>query len=144
MSSTTQLELNRAWIGAIILSVVFYCIGCGMPEQEMPIQEKPLHLYLLAGQSNMAGRGQLETVDQTRHPRVYALQADMSWGHAKDPLHFDKPAIVGVGPGFSFGKAMAEADTSILIGLIPTAVGGSSVRVWQPGAVHEPTNTRPL
>ena len=36
-----------------------------------------------------------------------------------------QPAIVGVGPGRSFGLALAARDTTARIGLIPAAVGGS-------------------
>ncbi|MFK7845828.1 MAG: sialate O-acetylesterase [Rhodothermales bacterium] len=118
--------------------------GCTDPETlPYSADEKPLHLYLLAGQSNMAGRGQINPDQAVAHPNVYALQADMSWGLAKDPLHFDKPTIVGVGPGMSFGIQMAASDPSVRIGLIPTAVGGSPIKLWTPGGVHEPTNTRP-
>lgn len=91
----------------------------------------------------MAGRGVPEEIDQTPHPRVFALQKDGSWGPATEPLHFDKPDIVGVGPGFAFGRAMAEAKPDVRIGLIPTAVGGSSIRVWLPQQTHESTNARP-
>jgi hypothetical protein len=91
----------------------------------------------------MAGRGDVEELDRTPIPNVFALDANMNWGPAKDPLHFDKPDIVGVGPGFAFGRAMAEAHPGVRIGLIPGAVGGSSIRAWLPNAVHEQTNTRP-
>lgn len=121
---------------------VFLSIGCATPaNNDVEPAEQPLHLYLLAGQSNMAGRGE---IDSTRtHPRVFALKSDMSWGLASDPLHFDKPAIVGVGPGLAFGEAMADANAKIRIGLIPAAVGGSPIAAWTPGGVHAQTNTRP-
>ena len=49
----------------------------------------------------------------------------------------------GLGQGFAFGRAIAEANPGVRIGLIPAAVGGSSIYTWRPGAVHEQTNTRP-
>lgn len=91
----------------------------------------------------MAGRGEVEELDRTPAANVFALDSNMVWGPAKDPLHFDKPEIVGVGPGFAFGRAMAEANPGVRIGLIPGAVGGSSIRAWLPNAVHEQTNSRP-
>lgn len=105
--------------------------------------EPPLWLFVLAGQSNMAGRGEVEAIDSTPHPRIFALQEDGSWGPATEPLHWDKPKIVGVGPGFAFGRAMAEQYPDIRIGLIPTAVGGSSIRAWVPGGFHEQTESHP-
>jgi hypothetical protein len=118
--------------------------GCAIaPPSSAELHGPLLHLYLLAGQSNMAGRGDVEEADRMALPNVFALNSAMEWGPAKNPLHFDKPAIVGVGPGFAFGKAMAEANPDVRIGLIPGAVGGSSIRAWLPGAVHAQTNTRP-
>lgn len=107
------------------------------------MKEPELHLYLLAGQSNMAGRGVLAEEDTSRHPRVFVLSGDNAWVQAADPLHFDKPDLVGVGPGLAFGKAMADANPELAIGLIPAAVGGSSIRQWLPGADHPQTNSRP-
>lgn len=111
--------------------------------QPEPVPPKNLDLYLLAGQSNMAGRGTVEATDRQVHPRIWVLNADGKWVPATEPLHFDKPSVVGVGPGLSFARAMAEADPSVNIGLIPAAVGGSPMAAWQPGGFHEQTKTHP-
>ena len=115
----------------------------GAPPAEPSAEQSVLHLYLLAGQSNMAGRGEVGEIDRTPFPNVFALNSAMEWVPATEPLHFDKPDIVGVGPGFAFGRAMAAADPSVRIGLIPGAVGGSAIRAWRPGETHTPTNTHP-
>ncbi len=107
------------------------------------VAKKDFHLYMLAGQSNMAGRGKVELSDQTPHPRVWMLTKDNTWVPARDPMHFDKPSVVGVGPGLAFAKAMADQDTSIVIGLIPCAVGGSPIAVWEPEKYYEPTKSHP-
>ena len=99
-------------------------------------------LYLLIGQSNMAGRGKVDEESKKTHPRVFALNKDGQWIPAVDPLHFDKPGA-GVGPGLAFGKAMADAHPQAKIGLIPCAVGGSSISVWKPGALDAATKTHP-
>ena len=103
---------------------------------------KKLHLYLLVGQSNMAGRGDLEPVDRTPHPRIWMLNKENQWVPAVAPMHFDKP-VAGVGPGSEFAKVMAEADTTVMIGLIPAAVGGSPIDSWQPGGYHDQTKSHP-
>ena len=120
----------------LFLMIAFCVFGCRPDGQE-------IHLYILAGQSNMAGRGQVATIDTTVHRRVFTLTDDISWKMAREPLHFDKPEIAGVGPGFSFGRAMAEAEPGVVIGLIPTAVGGSSIRAWQPGRKHRRLDAHP-
>lgn len=104
---------------------------------------KPMHVFVLAGQSNMAGRGEVEEIDRTPHPRVFALNADDEWVVAVDPVHFDKPKRVGVGPGLAFAKAVAESNPDIRVGLVPTAVGGSEIETWAPGGYHEKTGLHP-
>ncbi len=129
----------------VLIAIVALAWGCSgpTPEPSQPPAETPLYLFLLAGQSNMAGRGEVEEIDRTPHPRVFALDSQMKWGPAHEPLHFDKPNIVGVGPGFAFGRALAERFPDVRIGLIPAAVGGSSIRVWVPHAIHESTGAYP-
>ena len=92
----------------------------------------------------MAGRGALDTLGpEMPHERVLMLGKEGNWVPAIDPLHFDKPKYVGVGPGLSFGKAVAARDQGRMIGLIPAAVGGSEIAAWTPGALHKQTNTHP-
>ena len=91
------------------------------------------HLYLLIGQSNMAGRGVVDAESKQADPRVLVLTKDLKWEPATDPLHFDKP-IAAVGPGLAFGKAMARANPAVKIGLIPCAMGGSKIEEWAPGS----------
>jgi hypothetical protein len=105
-------------------------------------QDKDFHLYLLMGQSNMAGRGKVGPQDEEVHPRVFALDKADKWTPAADPIHFDKP-VAGVGPGLTFGKTMAHHDPSIRVGLIPCAAGGSPISVWKHGGYWEQTKSKP-
>jgi len=107
----------------------------------LPAKEK-FYLFLLVGQSNMAGRGQVEEVDKTPHARVLVFNKQGEWAPAVDPLHFDKRGA-GVGIGKTFGTLVAEADPSLTVGLIPCAVGGSPIDSWIPGALDKGTNTHP-
>ena len=116
--------------------------GCAGPAPDPLPAPGRLDLFLLAGQSNMAGRGEVAPEDSVVHPRVWALDREGRWVPARDPIHFDKP-IAGVGPGRAFGIAVAEARPGVHVGLVPVAVGGSSVVAWEPGAVHEQTGARP-
>ncbi|RAI85792.1 sialate O-acetylesterase [Algoriphagus yeomjeoni] len=100
------------------------------------------HLYLLMGQSNMAGRGKVEAIDTLTHPRVFMLDKAENWVLAKDPIHFDKPAA-GTGLGLTFGKIMANEDSNIKVGLIPTAVGGTPINAWFADSLYQQTNTYP-
>ncbi len=107
----------------------------------LPAKEK-FHLFLLVGQSNMAGRGAVEEQDRTPHPRVLMLNKTGAWVPAIDPLHFDK-AAAGVGLGKTFATFYAEAHPGITVGLIPCAVGGSPIDSWKPGAFYAGTKSHP-
>lgn len=93
-----------------------------------------MDLYLLIGQSNMAGRGKVESQDQVIHPRIWKLTKEDTWAPATDPLHFDKPTIAGVGLGSSFARAVADKFPDRQIALIPSAVGGTRLDQWRPGS----------
>lgn len=99
-----------------------------------PAKEK-LKLYLLMGQSNMAGRGIMEKEDLTPHPRVFLLNSSNQWEVAIEPItRYEPKKTPGVGPGLAFGKAMADADQEMAIGLVPCAVGGTQLKRWVRGA----------
>jgi hypothetical protein len=100
-------------------------------EIELPPKAE-FHVYVLMGQSNMAGRGVMTEADRRPVPGVLTLDKDNRWKPAAHPLHFDKP-IAGVGLGIDFAKAMARHDRSATIGLIPCAVGGTPLRRWSKG-----------
>src|SRR5262245_22935598 len=81
----------------------------GLKLSSLPSKEK-LDLYLLMGQSNMAGRGVPEAEDQQSHPRVLVFTAGQVWELAVEPITRDPKKFHGVGPGVAFGKAMAEQN----------------------------------
>jgi hypothetical protein len=101
------------------------------------------HLFLLVGQSNMAGRGPMTEADKISHARVLMLDQAGAWVPAADPLHFDKPKAVGVGLSLTFADAVAAAHPEVTIGLIPCAVGGSPIDSRQPGYFYNATQSHP-
>ncbi len=102
-----------------------------------------MDVYLLTGQSNMSGRGESPPTPGPADARIVCFGRDETWQVARHPLHFDKPARVGVGPGLSFARAMLDGEppdadpndvlAAAEIGLVPCAVGGSSLDEWRPG-----------
>ncbi len=95
----------------------------------------PDDVYLLIGQSNMAGRANLEKNSPLVSTNILMLDKANNWVIAKDPLHFDKD-IAGIGPGLSFAEAMLKKHKKRKIGLIPCAWGGSPIKVWVSGATY--------
>lgn len=110
-------------------------------------------VWLLAGQSNMQGCGNLDTAPKP-HPLVHAMYMDDHWDVAREPIHFlaDSPDMVhcfprpspaerrrlrrtnlkGVGPGIFFGKEMVRRSGGVPQGLLCTAHGGTSMEQWDP------------
>lgn len=128
------------------LAALLLCLLTPVPttlaqEASLPPKDR-FHLYLLVGQSNMAGRGAVAAEDLKTHARVLTLGKDDSWKPAVEPLHWDKPAA-GVGPGLAFGREIMQASPRIAVGLIPCAVGGSPIDAWQPGVYYTPTKSHP-
>ncbi len=88
-------------------------------------------VFLMAGQSNMAGRGFVEPNDTIPHKRILSLNKEGELILAKEPLHFYEPSVSGLDCGLSFGNTLLkDIPKNIKILLIPTAVGGSSILHW--------------
>ncbi len=134
--------MRRNQFTFLILSSLFIQTICLRAVPELPAKEN-FHLFLLVGQSNMAGRGKVAPADKKPHPRVLMLNKVGEWVPAADPLHFDKPGMVGVGLGKTFGVMVAEKNPGVTVGLIPCAHGGSPIAVWQPGRYYKPTRGHP-
>ena len=132
-----------AFIVLVVVCADACCDGENVKAEDSRDGSQPMHIFLLAGQSNMAGRGELSEIDRTPHPRVFVLNKNEEWVIATEPLHFDKPKVRGVGPGLAFAKEIANRNPQIRVGLVPTAVGGSDIQSWTPGGYHEKTNTHP-
>ena len=112
-----------------LLSLLLLWAPLAASAQEAP---RDLTLVLLIGQSNMAGRGTIEQQDKVPIPGVFMLDAADRWVPAVDPVHGDKPTA-GVGPAREFARALIKARPGARIGLVPAAVGGTSLERWRPG-----------
>ena len=110
-------------------------------------------VYLLAGQSNMAGSGKLSQADPPSE-RVRCFGFEDCWKVAHSPLHVfrsavcpiyrkfmgvpadpdtrqDNSAFLGVGPGHAFALDLLRR-TDVPQGVIAGAVGGSCLQEWFP------------
>jgi len=132
----TYSFLARA-VALLALSGSFLCAE----DVQLPAK-KDFQIFILAGQSNMAGRGMIDEESKKPNPRVFSLNKDEKWQHAVDPLHWDK-AGAGVGIGKSFGEIIAAKNPGVSIGLVPTACGGSPISAWAPGKFWDQTKSHP-
>lgn len=129
------------FLARVLAALIGFCTATVSGQSPLPPKEK-FHLFLLVGQSNMAGRGVVAAEDKVAHPRVLMLNKDNVWVPAVDPMHFDK-TVAGVGLGRTFGLELAAAQPDVTIGLIPCAVGGSPIDTWRPGVFYQATKSHP-
>lgn len=101
-------------------------------------------IFILAGQSNMAGRGGVaggkwdgKVPPECRpDPSILRLSAGLGWEEAHEPLHadIDVGKTCGVGPGMAFANAVRASGWGVgVVGLVPCAVGGTKISQWAKG-----------
>jgi hypothetical protein len=109
------------------------------PVIEIPqTHQGKIHLFILAGQSNMVGWAPIP-LDENTSLNIYVFGADYHWHIAKDPIfnahnQVDKVSenrIAGLGPSLPFAFASLERNPEIVIGLIPCAKNSSAIIQWQ-------------
>ena len=102
------------------------------------IQEGEIRSYLLIGQSNMAGRGDIGSVPPIQNKNCLMLRMGR-WQKMSEPINPDRAIFEGkprsgISLGASFADELAKA-TGGRIGLIPCADGGTKLSQWMPGEV---------
>lgn len=97
-------------------------------------------IFILAGQSNMSGRGGVGKDKQwdgvvppesiSDGGNIFRLNGDHHWEVAHEPLHqgLDYNRTCGVGPGLAFANAVKERVG--VVGLVPCAVAGTQIKEW--------------
>ncbi|KAF8023136.1 hypothetical protein BT93_F0591 [Corymbia citriodora subsp. variegata] len=117
-----------------LLSILLALLLC-------PSSGDPQDIFILAGQSNMAGRGGVEggkwngfvPPECRPNPSILRLSAQLAWSEAAEPLHadIDTNHVCGIGPGMSFANAVKSKDPKLgVVGLVPCAVGGTKIAQW--------------
>lgn len=126
----------------LCLMVVCLLLAPGAYASEKPADaaasdgpDDKLHIYLLIGQSNMAGRATITEDIAGVIDRCVLLNDKNAWVPAKNPLNLYSAIRKGegmqkLGPGYGFAKAMLSADPDIKIGLVVNARGGSKIEPW--------------
>jgi len=103
--------------------------------------KKNVWVFIMAGQSNMAGRGVVEPIDTISNPRILSINSNGELILAKEPLNLYEPTMKGLDCGVSFGNELLKhIPDSVSILIIPTAVGGSSIDQWIRDSLHRNVN----
>ena len=95
-----------------------------------------IHSFLMIGQSNMAGRGELDGTPGIMNPLCY-MQRNGRWQPMSEPINPDRGIFSGeFRSGACLAASFADLYTKrhgVKVGLIPCADGGTSIDLWQPG-----------
>ena len=99
---------------------------------------KPIRSFLLIGQSNMAGRGDIGSVPAIENPNCHMFRMGR-WQKMREPINpdrgiFEGSTRSGVGLGASFADEVA-VRLGCQVGLIPCADGGTTIDQWEEGGV---------
>lgn len=100
---------------------------------------KKHHIYLLIGQSNMAGRAPYSGKEKEVIPNCLLLNDKNEWQGADNPLNRFSTIRKGMNmqkmnPGYYFAKKMLENQKEITLGLVVNAKGGSRIDQWKKGS----------
>lgn len=134
---------NKIFLLLLFLLLLYCYSGFRMIGQENPYPEtvEKVNIFILGGQSNMAGRGGVDDkewdeyvpTECMRNRRILRLNENSELEEAEEPLHsgIDVNKTCGVGPGMAFANAILEKDPNFgVIVLVPCAIGGTSITAW--------------
>ncbi|OIT22674.1 PREDICTED: probable carbohydrate esterase At4g34215 [Nicotiana attenuata] len=115
--------------------------------------KKNIQIFLLAGQSNMAGRGgaikksiggnTTEVWDGflpkecKPNKKILRFNAAQKWEEAHEPMNYGIDCLVScaLGPGMAFANEILKKDSEFgVIGLVPCARGGTGLYRWRRGS----------
>ncbi|KAL2894685.1 hypothetical protein RDABS01_010594 [Bienertia sinuspersici] len=142
MLSSLYKNTNMTNTISITMLMILLCLGNICVSSNAQVSKD---IFVLAGQSNMAGRGGVINnrwdgfvpPECRPNPDIFRLNAQNSWVAAHEPLHedIDVGKTCGVGPGLAFANSLQLLSRSKFhaVGLVPCAVGGTKISQWARG-----------
>lgn len=132
MIVSNPIKSRLACLGLCLVGLSF---NPELKAQDPPQNKGDLQVYLLIGQSNMAGRAPYSDEEAKPMEGVFLLNAEDKWEAASNPLNRYSTIRKGLnmqkmGPGYSFALEMQKEAKGKAIGLVVNAKGGSSIEQW--------------
>ena len=148
LKSTTYYLMRKALLFILLSATMLSCsdhnapqspAGPDAPQSPAAPEDDSYDIFLLIGQSNMAGRGPMIEGDQEVYSdKVFLLDKSGKAVPATNPLN--QYSTVGksvslqqIGPGFSFSKKLAQ-ETGRKILLVVNARAETAISEWLPDA----------
>lgn len=99
-----------------------------------------MDIYLVIGQSNMAGRAEIESPLKDTLSNVYLFKGEKDdiWVPAVNPFNLystirKEVAMQKLSPAYQFAKVLSENNPENSIGLVVNVRGGTALSEWMPG-----------
>ena len=132
--------------------LLIICALMAIPALRMMAEVDPnFYIYICFGQSNMEGNAQPESIDKTGIDNRFRLLATCNFSNpsrTKGNWYKATPPLVspngGLGPTDYFGRMMCESlPDSIRIGVIPVAMGGSPIQMFDKDLYQQQLQAHP-
>lgn len=114
-------------------------VGCALLCPGLDLRGEERHLFLLVGQSNMAGRAKIEAEDEGPIEGVELWNiGDKQWEPAEVPFNRYSPhrkdiSMQRLNPGPTFAKAWRKSNPEVKIGIVCAVRGGTRIQQWEKG-----------
>ncbi|MGQ7871026.1 sialate O-acetylesterase [Sunxiuqinia sp. sy24] len=126
------MNANLKRVGSIILIFMVMTSMSAWSSGKFGVQKKDVHIFILMGQSNMAGYGELLPQDTVPLNKVWMLRgwtnkgAEFTWHQAKHPIH-NRLGSDQFGLAGAFAKKYLEKHPEVEVAFIPVAYGGAEI-----------------
>jgi hypothetical protein len=131
----SKLSANRRGLLSVLLILQLLIISGLTLAANPQFDKETFHIYVFIGQSNMAGRGDVEAQDRASIPGAYLFNSQGAWEIATAPMNRYTNSELGsrakLNPAYTFAKAMTQAYPHITFGIISNARGGTTIEQWQ-------------
>lgn len=113
-----KIKLQDNFVFAVLLFLGCALAAAQNSDTESIPSKEDVWFFVLAGQSNMAGRGIIDSIANSyRSKNVLMMTKEGALTVATHPVHFDKPKIAAVGPGLKFAYELSlQTDKKNSIG----------------------------
>ena len=117
------------------------CVAAGFSlfgaVQASAVPDPNFHIYIAYGQSNMGGTADAQSADKVENPRYKIFATQVCSGKGRNTLGEVYPAVPSLfncGNTISvadwFGRTMVDSMPDVTVGIIPVAVGGASIKLF--------------
>ncbi|MCS3554219.1 MULTISPECIES: sialate O-acetylesterase [unclassified Sphingobacterium] len=125
-----MIRLYFAFSLTVTVILLLSCNAQKVRFSNVPDNKEKFHIFILMGQSNMAGYGSLQEGDTIAVPNVFKLptlySGQLKWEPAAHPLH-NRLESDRFGLGLPFAQEYLADHKNIAVGLIPLAFGGAEI-----------------